>query len=113
MFLAAIGGLELKNWIMAPEFFWRAGRVLRQARTAPGCHHASVFQRDGVLLSLSVWENAQAMRRYATSGPNRAVVAAAPRLAVTHHFHHFPCEDVPTRENAYARWQLERFATYA
>lgn len=102
--LASIGGVSLKHWYNAPEFFWRAGQALRQARGDPMCLHASVFPRDGTYFSLSVWHDVEAMLTFAQSGPHRQVMQAAGRLAVVYRFHHFPCIGVPTTEQAVQVW---------
>ncbi len=102
--LAAIGGVSIRHWYHAPEFYWRAGRALRQAQEDPACEHAEVFQRDGLYFSLSVWRDADAMLDYAQSGPHRGVMQAAHRLANVNTFYHFPCDTVPSAEQAVRLW---------
>ena len=46
--MAAIGGVRLKSWLTAPEFFWRARQALQQAKDSPGCRHAIVFPRGDI-----------------------------------------------------------------
>ncbi len=103
--LAAIGGISLKRWYNAPEFFWRAGQAYRQAKGDPLCLHAAVFWQDGLYFSLSVWQDIEAMLTYAQSGPHRRVMLAADRLADLNKFHHFPCIGVPTSEQAIQIWR--------
>ncbi len=102
--LAAIGGVSLKRWYYAPEFFWRASQALRQARGDPLCLHAGMFPHRGLYFSLSVWHDAEAMLTFAQSGPHRQVVQAAARLADVNTFYHFPCIAVPSRDQALQVW---------
>ncbi|WP_050603112.1 hypothetical protein [Ruegeria sp. 6PALISEP08] len=103
--LAAIGGVSLKHWYNAPEFFWRAGHAYWQAKGDPLCLHAAVFRQDGLYFSLSVWHDIEAMLTYAQCGPHRRVMLAADRLADVNRFHHFPCIGVPTSEQAIQIWR--------
>lgn len=102
--LAAIGGVSLKRWYYAPEFYWRARQSLLQARGDPLCMHAAVFQDSGLYFSLSVWQDVEAMLTFAHSGPHRRVVQVANRLAEVNRFYHFPCIGVPTSEQAVELW---------
>jgi len=109
--LAAIGGVSLKNWYHAPEFFWRARQALLQARGDPLCLHADLFPHQGLYFSLSVWHDAEAMLTFAHSGPHRRVVQAATRLAEVNEFHQFPCIAVPSRGQALQVWCQHFHAT--
>ncbi len=102
--LAAIGGVALKNWYHAPEFFWRARQAYLQARDDPLCLRVELFPHQGLYFSLSVWHDAEAMLTFAQSGPHRRVVQAASRLAEVHEFHHFNCIAVPSRDQALRVW---------
>jgi len=104
MMLAAIGGLSLKHWYSAPEFYWRANRALRQAQHDQQCMHAEVFRQDALYFSLSVWRDAEAMRAYAQSGPHLRVMLAANRLAQVNRFFHFECSEIPSAELALRYW---------
>lgn len=103
--IAAIGGVRLKSWLTAPEFFWRARQALIQAQESRGCHHASVFPRDDIYFSLTVWDDQQAMHAYARSGPHARLLRVTPRLAHVLYFHHFPCTDIPKPTEALKRWR--------
>ncbi|WP_170473834.1 hypothetical protein [Ruegeria arenilitoris] len=103
--LAAIGGLTLRNWYNAPEFFWRARQALNQAKGDPLCLHASVFSHGGLYFSFSVWHDIEAMLTFAQSGPHRRVLAVSERLAISHGFHNFPCIAVPTQQQALLMWK--------
>ncbi|WP_171181422.1 hypothetical protein [Ruegeria sp. HKCCA4633] len=103
--LAAIGGVSLRHWYNAPEFFWRAGQAYRQAKGDPLCLHADVFRQDGLYFSLSVWHDIEAMLTFAQSGPHRRVMLAADRLADVNRFYHFPCIGVPSAELAIQVWR--------
>ncbi len=103
--LAAIGGVSLKHWYNAPEFFWRARKALKQAQGDPLCLHATVFPHDGFYFSFSVWQDIEAMLTFSQSGPHRRVLQVSERLSATHAFHHFPCIAVPTWEQALAIWR--------
>ncbi|WP_170561101.1 DUF3291 domain-containing protein [Ruegeria atlantica] len=105
MMLAAIGGVTLNHWYNAPEFFWRAGQALNQARGDPLCVHAQMFPHGGLYFSLSVWQDAEAMLTFAHSGSHRRVLEASDRLSITHEFHHFSCIAVPTEEQALRIWK--------
>ncbi|WP_171232623.1 hypothetical protein [Ruegeria sp. HKCCA4812] len=103
--LAAIGGVSLKHWYHAPEFFWRAGQACRQAQGDPLCLHADLFRQDGIYFSFSVWQDIEAMLTFSQSGPHRRAVLAAGRLADVNRFHHFPCIGVPSPEQAIQVWR--------
>lgn len=105
--LAAIGGVSLRHWYHAPEFFWRAGQALRQACRDPLCLHAEVFPQDDLHFSLSVWQDVEAMMAFARSGPHRRVMLAADRLANVNRFCHFSCVGVPTTEQALQHWRQQ------
>ncbi|MTI02608.1 MULTISPECIES: hypothetical protein [Alphaproteobacteria] len=102
--LAAIGGVSLKHWYNAPEFFWRAGRALQQARGDALCLHASVFPHNGLYFSYSVWQDIEAMLTFSQSGPHRRVLQVTTRLASTYRFCHFSCIAVPSQEQALRIW---------
>ncbi len=106
--LAAIGGVSLKHWYNAPEFFWRARQALKQAQGDPLCLHAEVFPYRGLYFSLSVWQDVEAMLTFSQSGPHRRVLEASARLAITHDFYHFPCIAVPTSAQALRVWEQHR-----
>ncbi len=108
--LAAIGGVSLKHWYNAPEFFWRARQALRQARGDPLCLHAATFRQDGLYFSLSVWHDIEAMLTFAQSGPHRRLMLEANRLADVNQFHHFPCIGIPTAEQALELWRHHTLA---
>ncbi len=103
--LAAIGGVSLKHWYHAPEFFWRARLALQQARGDALCYHAEVFPRDGIYFSLSVWKDAEAMLTFAYSGPQRRLIQVSPRLAHAFHFYHFSCIAIPSADQAWQMWR--------
>ncbi len=103
--LAAFGGISLKHWYNAPEFFWRTRQALHQAKGDPLCVHADVFHQAGLYFSLSVWQDIEAMLTFAQSGPHRRVMLAADRLANVNRFYHFPCIGVPTPQQAVDVWQ--------
>lgn len=105
MYIAAIGGLELKSWRHGPEFAWRTSAVLRQARAAGDCLHADVFPRGKVYFSLTLWRNAAALKRFARSGAHLGAWRVAKRLSTPLHFHHFACEVLPSSEEAYRLWK--------
>lgn len=105
--LAAIGGVTLKHWYNAPEFFWRARQALQQAKGDPLCLHASVFPHGGLYFSFSVWQDIEAMLTFAHSGPHRRVLDVSDRLAYAHAFHSFPCIAVPTQEQALHIWKQQ------
>ncbi|WP_170598846.1 hypothetical protein [Ruegeria arenilitoris] len=102
--LAAIGAVSLKRWYHGPEFFWRAGKALRQAKGDPLCLHAEVFSHEGAYFALSVWHDVEAMLTFVQSNPHRGVMQAAPRLTSTYHFRHFACIAIPTRDQALTIW---------
>ncbi|MEX0327663.1 MAG: hypothetical protein AB3N07_02980 [Ruegeria sp.] len=105
--LAAIGGVSLKHWYNAPEFFWRAGQALKQAQGDPLCLYADVFPHNGIYFSLSVWQDIEAMLTFAQSGPHRRVLEVSDRLAISHEFHHFPCIAVPSQDQALRVWKQQ------
>ncbi|MBO9448810.1 hypothetical protein J7426_00965 [Tropicibacter sp. R16_0] len=105
--MAAIGGVRLKSWLTAPEFFWRARQALQQAKDSPGCHHAIVFPRGDIYFSLSVWDTPQDMIAYAHSGPHARLLKVTPRLAHVLYFHHFPCTDIPAPDVAWQLWRQQ------
>lgn len=108
--IAAIGGVSLRHWYNAPEFFWRAGQAMKQARGDPLCLHAEVFPHQGLYFSFTVWQDIEAMLTFAHSGPHRRVVLVAPRLANINRFCHFACIAVPTRDQALEVWRQQREA---
>ncbi|WP_424832781.1 hypothetical protein [Ruegeria sp.] len=109
--LAVIGGVSLKNWYHAPEFFWRAKRALHQAQGDPLCLHAEVFAYQRLYFSLTVWHDIEAMLTFAQSGPHRRVMQLSTRLARVNRFCHFTCIAVPTRAQALDVWMQQPQAT--
>jgi hypothetical protein len=103
--LAAIGGLRIRSLRFAPEFYLFASMALRQARKDPACRFATAFQRDGLDFSLTLWDSPAAMKHYAQSGAHAHLMGRADRLAEVFYFHHFPCDDAPDADEAYARWR--------
>lgn len=79
--MAANGAVSLKYRYHTPEFFWRAGRALRQAKGDPVFLHAEIFPHEGANLLLSVWCDLKAMLTFAQSNLHRGVKQSAPRLA--------------------------------
>jgi quinol monooxygenase YgiN len=77
----SITGLRLLSPLHAPRFWWHALRSMTQARAAPGCLMAEARQADGVQHTLSVWQDAAAMRAFLTSGAHRAAMRDFRRIA--------------------------------
>lgn len=103
--LAVIGGLRVKSALRWPEFFLLTMGSLVQARRAPGVLSAQVFPEEEGFFSLSVWESPAAMKRYATSGAHGRAMRRSARVAVVFPFHHFPCDDIPTPQQAVQLWR--------
>ncbi|QOL81438.1 DUF3291 domain-containing protein [Pseudooceanicola spongiae] len=106
--IAAIGGLRVKAGLRRPEFFFHSLRSLLQARRAEGVIAAKVFPAENMFFSLSVWDSAASMKRFAMSGAHRRAMAASARVAVVFPFHIFDCATVPTPQEALQLWQARQ-----
>ncbi|MFJ3201793.1 DUF3291 domain-containing protein [Streptomyces sp. NPDC086989] len=70
---------ETETLLGAFRFFLRAPGIIRQVRSAPGAHgvalRARIFRRT--FLTLSAWQDRDAMYRFAGSEPHRSSSRAA------------------------------------
>ena len=103
--LVAIGGGRLRTPFSAPEFFLRSMASLREAKRHPGNLFAEVWRDDGVLFSLSAWEDVPAMRDFARSGQHLKAMTATGRLTTGFRFHHYESDVMPDWSDALARWR--------
>lgn len=61
-----------------PRFFWKSMKAWRQVRSAPGAFGASLVAQPlaGVFLTLSAWENRDALYTFAETEPHRSIMDA-------------------------------------
>ncbi|MFD9427033.1 MULTISPECIES: DUF3291 domain-containing protein [unclassified Streptomyces] len=59
-----------------PRFFWKSMQAWRQVRSAPGVFGASLVAQplSGVFLTLSAWENRDALYVFAGAEPHRSIM---------------------------------------
>ncbi|MEV8530364.1 DUF3291 domain-containing protein [Streptomyces sp. NPDC051211] len=70
---------ETESLLGAIRFFLRSPGIIRQIRTAPGAHGAALRARLGsrTFLTLSAWQDRDALYRFARSEPHRTSSRAA------------------------------------
>lgn len=77
----SVTGLRLRRSWHMPAFFWHTARSVWQARRTPGNLRVGLRRIDGVYHTLTLWENAAAMRRFAYTGAHRRTIEVFPRIA--------------------------------
>ncbi|MEV5680394.1 DUF3291 domain-containing protein [Streptomyces sp. NPDC052179] len=82
-----------------PRFFWKSMKAWRQVRSAPGAFGASLVAQPlaGVFLTLSAWENRDALYTFAEIEPHRSIMdAIRPTMrSATFTFWEVSTEDLP------------------
>ncbi|MFF4317141.1 DUF3291 domain-containing protein [Streptomyces sp. NPDC001568] len=70
---------ETDSLLGALRFFLKAPGIIAQVRKAPGAHGAALRARvlRRTFLTLSAWEDREALQRFAASDPHRASARAA------------------------------------
>jgi hypothetical protein len=78
MAFVSVTRLRVRSWRFLPQFFFHAVRTRRQVCAAAGFRAGSLLaDRHFTFWTLTVWDNAEDMRAYITSGSHRIVM---PRL---------------------------------
>ena len=100
----SITGLRLKKPWHLLKFFQHAAPSLRQARKAPGNLGAEARTIDGVHHTLSVWQDAAAMRAFLYAGAHERAIAAFASIATGKTFG-FETDRVPGWDEVHALWR--------
>ncbi|MEC4573762.1 DUF3291 domain-containing protein [Streptomyces virginiae] len=83
----------------ALRFFLKAPGIIRQMRKAPGAHGVALRARvlDRTFLTLSAWEDRDALHRFARSEPHRTSARAASAYTKESVFTHWtvPATELP------------------
>ena len=105
MVYAAIGGMQLKRWTGYFKIIVPTLRVLRAAKRAEGCVHASTFKEGDVFFAVSVWQSTEQMKGFATNGLHgRLTRLALDQMSLF--FNHTEAFDhLPDRDEAVAAWK--------
>ncbi|RYD56325.1 MAG: DUF3291 domain-containing protein [Sphingomonadales bacterium] len=75
MSFVSITRLRVRAIRFLPAFAWQALRTERQVRAAPGFRGGALLpDRRFTFWTLTVWDSAEAMRAYITSGAHRVVM---------------------------------------
>ncbi|MBO9397468.1 hypothetical protein J7400_12345 [Shimia sp. R9_2] len=104
MVMVAIGAAKLRHWWDTPRFVAVAILSLRHTKRSAGNLHAEVFPYASHFFSLTVWQRAEDIKRFATTGPHRMALRMRERLTEASRFHVFESEAMPEREVALSAW---------
>ena len=105
MVYAAIGGMQLKRWTGYFRIIWPTMKVLRAAKRADGCVHADTFKDGDVFFAVSVWEDSEKMRDFASSGLHGQLSGMAMDQMRLFFNHTETFEGVPDRAACVAAWK--------
>ena len=105
--ILAIGGIQTKGFIGKIRFNYFALRSFSQAKHARGNLGADVTVWNGISLSISLWEDRQAMKVYVLSGAHRAAMRNASKMGEVLHFSITEADQLPSKAEAIALWRAD------
>mmetsp|Transcript_20185 Transcript_20185/g.32721 ORF Transcript_20185/g.32721 Transcript_20185/m.32721 type:complete len:163 (-) Transcript_20185:179-667(-) len=111
-YYVSVTGLLSKSWQSIPKFLYLSSRAYNAAIKAEGNVYSSMFSKDGIHHTITVWESKEAMRYY-FSGEEH--VTAMKSLTVVSSYvkvHGYFMDEVPSVEEAIREWRKEGRRVY-
>lgn len=108
MVWTSIGGVEVKNLLELPRFFWLTWAARNAALATEGCQSVRLLRRDRMFFAMSVWDCPVAMKTYARSGVHERLKEEDSWMFTSLFNTVLRTEAEPTLDEAVAHWTKVR-----
>jgi len=103
-YYVSVTGLKLSSFLHLPKFWYYNMPTMRQAKNAKGNISVDGNYIDGLLHTLSVWEDKQAMTKFYRSGAHAQAMKMTGSVAESTKIYGYETDRIPTWEEALTIW---------
>ena len=102
----SVTGLLSNGWLSLPKFFCRATQAYHDALKAEGNVYSSMFTRDGIHHTITVWRSKEDMQRFMRGeAHSRAMKKSLSEVSRYVKVHGYYANEIPTVLEAIKRWK--------
>jgi hypothetical protein len=105
MYVAAIGGMQLKSLRGYFKVILPTLKVLKAANATDGCVYAKTYKHGDVFFAVSVWDDPAKMKAFASTGLHGQLMPRAMEHLGMFYNHSEEVEAVPSPEEMAAMWR--------
>ena len=105
MVYAAIGGMQLKNWLSYLKVIGPTIRVLFAAKRHPDCVYASMFKDGTVYFAISVWKEERVVKEFARGGLHARLMPLSKSEMTFFHNHTHQSPTLLSRDDMVQVWR--------
>merc|ERR1711862_933289 len=103
-YYVSVTGLKLSSFLHLPRFWYYNMPTMRQAKNAEGNVSVDGIFVDGLLHTLSVWEDKRAMTKFFRSGAHARAMKITGSVAESTKIYGYETDRVPSWEEALKIW---------
>ena len=108
----SVTGLLSSGWLSLPKFFCRATQAYNDASKAEGNVYSSMFTRDGIHHTITVWRSKEDMQRFMRGEAHSRAMKSLSEVSRYVKVHGYYSNEIPTVLEAIKRWKNEGRRVY-
>ena len=106
-YYVSVTGLITKGWLSIPKFLYLSSRAYHDALKADGNIKSSMFSKDGVQHTITVWKSREAMQNFMFSGAHLDCMKNMKVVSKYAKAYGYYSDEIPTTTQAIDEWEKE------
>ena len=108
----SVTGLLGNGWLSLPKFFCRATQAYHDALKAEGNVYSSMFTRDGIHHTITVWGSKEDMQEFMRGEAHSRAMKSLSEVSRYVKVHGYFADEIPTVLEAIKKWKNEGRRVY-
>mmetsp|Transcript_11793 Transcript_11793/g.25127 ORF Transcript_11793/g.25127 Transcript_11793/m.25127 type:complete len:148 (+) Transcript_11793:158-601(+) len=111
-YYVSVTGLVTKNFLSTPKFMYLSSRAYNSALKADGNVYSSMFSKDGVYHTITVWESKEAMQYFFRDDAHTTAMKSLTVVSRYAKVHGYFADELPSSDEAIKEWRNEGRIVY-